>query len=104
LVDKSLEACIAAIEIYNKPDFRYREEAFSILMLNAWELLLKARILKENRSKTRAIEVWEPRTNRDGSKSKRRQPKRNRSGNKMTVGVAGAADVVRQSDVSITFR
>lgn len=50
LVDKSLQACSAAIEIYNKPDFRYREEAFSILMLNAWELLLKARVLNENRS------------------------------------------------------
>lgn len=50
LVDKSIQACIAAIEIYNKPEFRYREEAFSILMLNAWELLLKARILKENKN------------------------------------------------------
>jgi hypothetical protein len=96
LVHKSLEACIAAIEIYNKPDFRYREEAFSILMLNAWELLLKARVLKENRSKSRAIEVWVPRTNKDGSRSKRQQPRRNRSGNKMTIGVATAADLVRQ--------
>jgi Protein of unknown function (DUF3644) len=86
----------AGHEIYNKPDFRYREEAFSILMLNAWELLLKARVLKENRSKPRAIEVWEPRINKDGSRSKRQQPRRNRSGNKMTIGVAGAADLVRQ--------
>lgn len=34
LVEKSIDACIAAIEVYNKPDFHYREEAFSILMLN----------------------------------------------------------------------
>jgi hypothetical protein len=44
LVDKAIEAAISAIEIYNKPGFRYREETFAILMLNAWELLLKARI------------------------------------------------------------
>jgi hypothetical protein len=50
LIEKSIQACLAAIEIYNKPEFRYREEAFSILMLTAWELLLKARILKENRN------------------------------------------------------
>jgi Protein of unknown function (DUF3644) len=96
LVDKSIEACIAAIEIYNKPDFRYREEAFSILMLNAWELLLKARILKENKNKPRAIELWEPRTNKDGSRSKRQQPKQNRSGNKTTIGMTRAAELVRQ--------
>jgi len=29
LVEKAIDACIAAIEIYNKPDFRYREDAIS---------------------------------------------------------------------------
>ncbi|CFQ52204.1 Protein of uncharacterised function (DUF3644) [Yersinia frederiksenii] len=48
LVDKSVTACVAAIEIYNKPDFKFREESFSILMINAWELLLKAKLLQEN--------------------------------------------------------
>ncbi len=43
LLDKSVQAAISAIEIYNKPDFKYREESFSILMVNAWELLLKAK-------------------------------------------------------------
>ena len=42
---KSVSAAVSAIEIYNKPDFSYREEAFSLLMLNAWELLLKAKWL-----------------------------------------------------------
>lgn len=46
LVRKSIIACISAIEIYNKPDFKFREETFSILMINAWELLLKAKILQ----------------------------------------------------------
>jgi Protein of unknown function (DUF3644) len=48
LAEKSVQAAIAAIEIYNKPAFSYREEAFSLLMTNAWELLLKAKWLTEN--------------------------------------------------------
>jgi hypothetical protein len=43
LAAKSIQAAIAAIEVYNKPSFSYREEAFSLLMTNAWELLLKAK-------------------------------------------------------------
>jgi hypothetical protein len=57
LAEKATHAAVAAIEIYNKPGFRYREETFSILMLNAWELLLKARILKENQNRLRSIEI-----------------------------------------------
>ena len=45
LANKSVHAAIAAIEIYNKPNFLYREEAFSLLMTNAFELLLKAKWL-----------------------------------------------------------
>ena len=41
LVKKAV-ATSSAIEVYNKPSFEYREETFSILMINAWELLLKA--------------------------------------------------------------
>ena len=43
LSEKSLQVALAAIEIYNKPAFPYREESFSILMANAWELILKAK-------------------------------------------------------------
>ena len=46
ILDKSIAACVSAIEVYNKPDFRYREETFSILMVNAWELLLKSLYLE----------------------------------------------------------
>ncbi|MCI1753546.1 MAG: DUF3644 domain-containing protein [Flavobacteriales bacterium] len=48
LMEKSTHAALSAIEIYNKPDFKYREESFSILMVNAWELLLKAKIAMDN--------------------------------------------------------
>lgn len=42
----SRAAMMAAIEIYNKPSFAYRDECFVILALNAWELLLKALLAK----------------------------------------------------------
>ena len=48
LVDKAILAAVSSIEIYNKPDFKYREETFAILMANAWELLLKAKVLKDS--------------------------------------------------------
>ncbi|MBC8460281.1 MAG: DUF3644 domain-containing protein [Deltaproteobacteria bacterium] len=41
---------IAAVEIYNKPMFQYRDECFVILILNAWELVLKAIISKNGKS------------------------------------------------------
>ncbi len=95
LVDKSLNACLAAIEVYNKPVFQYREEAFSILMLNAWELLLKARIVQHDGGSLQSIEVRKARFNKDGSKSKLQQRKRNRSGNALTISLGRAAGIVQ---------
>lgn len=46
LLDKSIEAFSMAIELYNKPTIRYRVEGFSMFICNAWELMLKARIIK----------------------------------------------------------
>ena len=46
--NKSVQAAVAAIEVYNKPNFSYREEAFALLMSNAWELLLKAKWLLDH--------------------------------------------------------
>lgn len=48
LFKNSVAAMLAAIEIYNKPQITYRDECFSILLVNAWELLAKA-ILSKNR-------------------------------------------------------
>jgi len=48
LLDKSIAAMLAAIEVYNKPDFKYREETFSVIAINSWELALKAYLLKLN--------------------------------------------------------
>ncbi len=48
LIDKAKEAFILAIEIYNKPTIKYRVESFSFLICNAWELMLKAHLLKRD--------------------------------------------------------
>lgn len=87
LLDKSISAMIAAIEIYNKPDFQYRGETFSILAINGWELLLKAKFLKDNHNKISCLYVKEPIINKDGTKSKKKKTKLTRSGNPFTHSV-----------------
>ena len=63
LIDKSKEAFVLAIEIYNKPSIKYRLEGFSFFICNAWELMLKAYMI--NNMKTgyseadkRRIKIW----------------------------------------------
>ena len=48
LLEKSKEAFIMAIEIYNKPTIKYRVEGFSFFICNAWELMLKAYLMKRD--------------------------------------------------------
>lgn len=50
LLDKSIEAFIMGLEIYNKPTIKYRVEGFSFFIVNAWELMLKATLLKRGES------------------------------------------------------
>ncbi len=78
---------ISAIEIYNKPDFKYREETFAILAINAWELLLKARWLKDNSNKIRSLYVLERVNKKDGSPSKKLTVKTTSCGNPFTHGL-----------------
>lgn len=49
LRDNSKSAMMAAIEIYNKPNFDYRDECCVILFINSWELLLKALLSKNKK-------------------------------------------------------
>lgn len=64
LVDKSIEAFIMGLEIYNKPTIKYRIEGFSFFICNAWELMLKAELLnrgisiyfKDNPDRTISLE------------------------------------------------
>jgi hypothetical protein len=81
LSEKSVQAAISAIEIYNKPDFRYREEAFSLLMINAWELLLKAKWLLDHGDDISSLHVLAKQP--DGTT----KTKTNRAGNPLTHGL-----------------
>lgn len=47
LIRKSEEAFLLAIENFNKPTIVYRLESFAYLMCNAWELMLKAHMIKK---------------------------------------------------------
>lgn len=62
LLDRSISAMLGAIEIYNKPSFPYRMEAFTILAINGWELLLKAKWLADNKNQEKSLYVYEERT------------------------------------------
>lgn len=84
LIDKAIAATVSAIEVYNKPDFRYRAETFCILAVNGWELLIKAKWLKQNGNKIQSLYEKERLRKKDGSKGKRSRIKRTRSGNPFT--------------------
>jgi hypothetical protein len=60
LVDRAIAATVAAIEIYNKPDFQYRNETFAVLAVNGWELLLKAKWLLDHKNDIRSLYVGAP--------------------------------------------
>src|SRR5690606_11418068 len=87
-LDKAEAALVSAVELYNKPSFQYREETFALLAINAWELLLKAGILKEGGNDPKTIRVYEPRRTKAGKLSKKLYLKRNRAGSPMTVSLS----------------
>ena len=47
LRENSIEAFILALETVNRPSVKYRMEAFCFLFCNAWELLMKAKLLND---------------------------------------------------------
>ena len=49
LLQRSQDAYLLALDLYNRPTIRYRVEGFCFLFTNAWELLLKAKIIKDTR-------------------------------------------------------
>lgn len=76
----------AAIELYNKPNFHYRSESFSILAINAWELVIKSYWLSINDNRIRSLYIYERRQTRTGM-SKRKFIKRTRSKNPLTYDI-----------------
>jgi len=56
LVKNAVSAYFAAIEIHNKPNIAYRYETVTLLLMNAWELALKAYIKKNLRGERSIFE------------------------------------------------
>lgn len=52
LIKNSISAYFAGIEIHNKPNIPYRYETTTLLLMNAWELLLKAFVKKYIKGKS----------------------------------------------------
>ena len=74
------EALLAAVEIYNKPKVEYREQTVAFLLVNAWEVLIKARIIQQNGGKIQSIY----RRKRDSRRHEYRD------GNVVTIEIRGA--------------
>lgn len=87
LIEKSVACAVSAIEVYNKPDFKYREETFSILMINSWELILKAKLIKAANNNIKVIYIKENIPKKAGGKSKRWKYKLNKKGYNLTIGI-----------------
>lgn len=97
MLEKSIGAMLSAIEIYNKPDFKYREETFSVLCINSWELLFKAKLLNLANNKVASLYVMEPKILKSGNKSSSiKRVKTNRSGNPLSIGLFDAYKIVNE--------
>ncbi|MDB9999122.1 DUF3644 domain-containing protein [Porticoccaceae bacterium] len=96
ILEKSIAAMLSAIEIYNKPDFKYREEIFSVLCINSWELLLKAKVLNLASNKLASLYLMEYRNLKTGEKSTVLRPKKNRSGNPMSISLFEAYRIITE--------
>ena len=98
---KAVAALVSAVEIYNKPSFKYREESFSILAINGWELLLKAKILKDSDGDLKSLLVYETRKTKKGSPSKKKFLKKNRSGNAHSISLNACIDALDSSPTKL---
>jgi hypothetical protein len=88
LFEKSVSAAVSAIELYNKPNFEYREDAFCILMVNAWELLLKSKLVKESKNGKFSLYIKEAKVDTSGNKTKQLIYRKNKvSGTNITISI-----------------
>jgi hypothetical protein len=101
LLQNAEAALMSAIEIYNKPTFAYREETFAILALNAWELLLKAKLLDIKNNKASCLYVYQKKAIAKGQQSKKLYVKKNRTGNTMTIGIDECIKRLEKENVAV---
>jgi hypothetical protein len=92
LLDRAITAMLAAIEVYNKPTFPYRAESFTILAVNAWELLLKAKWLADHKNRLSSLYV------RQGGGTKRKRIKKTAAGNPYTHSLDYLANKLRETN------
>ena len=59
-LEKSNQSLLLAIEAYNQPNVNYREEGFCLLFINAWEVLLKAKLLQDKNTRQTTSNNKEP--------------------------------------------
>ena len=81
MVRSAIAAMLAAVEIYNKTVFSYREEVFCLLMQSAWETLLKARMVQQAGERPQAIYA---------KKQKGSYPRTRLTGSHLTIGLSTA--------------
>ncbi len=62
LIENSIEAYILALETINRPSVKYRMEAFCFLFCNAWELVMKAKLLNDGEKILHRKKRKKPRT------------------------------------------
>lgn len=67
LIADSKLAMVAAIEIYNKPRFSYREQGRTMLLVNAWDLMLKSLLVKNGEEFNKRISAQQPAKSRLGA-------------------------------------
>jgi hypothetical protein len=99
LLRKSISAAVSSIEIYNKPDFKYREESFIILLVNSYELLFKAKLIKE--SNIKSLYFKEPKLNKKGEKTKQKVLAKSKSGNLKTIDIFRCIKKLRNLNINI---
>lgn len=89
--EKSIAYSLSSIEIYNKPDFKQRSEVFSILLINAWEALLKGKLLLDSGEKIESLYIDD---GKGGFKT-------NRSGALLTLEIIGCAKRIGLPEIII---
>lgn len=102
LMEKATLAMVAAIEAFNRPSAEYRGETFALLALNAWELLLKARVIQLANNKVSAIFIFENKELKGSTAakkifSKKTTPSLNRSGTPKTISPKQAIEKINAS-------
>ena len=97
--EQSYKAAQVAIGSYNQPQGIYRKEAFIILMTNAWELLIKGKIIKYHNN-INSIYVRDKNAKTKSGKPYKNQPFiKLKCGNYKTLGFSDIIDTLEDANL-----